>query len=205
MEVGAALLNSIYNNWHVLVNPSHKNPGALCITSLNPRHSKGIALEIRSAWNHVSYWRRGSAGSPADPVARQPILIKPKELEMTIQFNEENGGKLLVVHASGTLVKADYAQFVPEVERLIRQHGKLRLLFEMSDFHGWDVSAAWEDFKFGVEHFSDIERLAMVGEKQWQHGMAALCKPFMQAAIRYFDHTEAAEARQWLDEPEAPS
>ena len=119
---------------------------------------------------------------------------------MIIRINEEDGGRVLVVHASGKLVKADYEQFVPEIERLMRHHGKLRLLFVMNDFHGWDASAAWEDFKFGIEHFSDIERLAMIGEKQWQHGMAVLCKPFTKAAIRYFDHANAVEAHKWLAE-----
>ena len=119
---------------------------------------------------------------------------------MTMQFNEEDGGKVLAVQVSGKLVKADYDQFVPEVERLIRQHGKLRILFEMTGFHGWDVGAAWEDFKFGIEHFADIERLAMVGEKQWQHGMAVFCKPFTRATVHYFDHADAAEARKWLGE-----
>jgi hypothetical protein len=119
---------------------------------------------------------------------------------MPIQLNEKNGDKVLVVHVSGKLVKADYEHFVPEFERLLRQHGKLRLLFDMSGFHGWEVSAAWEDFKFGVEHFADIERLAMVGEKQWQRGMATFCKPFTKAMIRYFDHADAAKARTWLDE-----
>ncbi|BCB27442.1 hypothetical protein SKTS_23280 [Sulfurimicrobium lacus] len=119
---------------------------------------------------------------------------------MSMQLNEENGGKLLVVHVSGKLVKADYEQFVPAVERLVRQHGKLRILFDMTDFHGWEASAAWEDFKFGVEHFADIERIAMVGEKQWQHAMATFGKPFTKAKIRYFDHADAAEARKWVDE-----
>ncbi|MDI1293692.1 MAG: hypothetical protein PSV18_13235 [Methylobacter sp.] len=36
---------------------------------------------------------------------------------MSIQINEENGGKVLAIHVSGTLVKADYEQFVPEVDR----------------------------------------------------------------------------------------
>jgi hypothetical protein len=119
---------------------------------------------------------------------------------MTLQLTEEDGGKVVVVHVSGKLVKADYEHFVPEIERLVRRHGKLRLLFDMTDFRGWEASAAWEDFKFGVEHFADIERLAMVGEKPWQHGMAVFCKPFTTAAVRYFEHADAAEARKWLDE-----
>ena len=119
---------------------------------------------------------------------------------MTIQFTEENGGKLLVIHVSGKLVKADYEHFVPEFERLLQQHGKLRLLFDMTGFHGWDASAAWEDTKFGIKHFRDIERLAMVGEMRWQHGMAIFCKPFTTATVRYFDHADATEARKWLGE-----
>ena len=70
----------------------------------------------------------------------------------------------------------------------------------MTDFHGWDVSALWADTKFALKHFSDIERLAMVGDKKWEHGMATFCKPFTKATVRYFDHTDAAEARSWLAE-----
>ena len=119
---------------------------------------------------------------------------------MPIQLSEENGGKILVVNVSGMLSGADYGQFVPEFERLVDAHGKLRLLFDMTGFHGWDLGALWQDIKFSVKHFSDIERLAMVGEMKWQHGMALFCKPFTRASIRYFDRAKAAEARAWLDE-----
>lgn len=119
---------------------------------------------------------------------------------MPIQFNEENGGKVLVIQIIGKVVKADYQHFVPAFERLVLQHGKLRVLFDMTDFHGWDAGALWEDIKFDIKHFADIERLAMVGDKKWQQGMATFCKPFTKATIQYFDHTAAAEARKWLDE-----
>jgi hypothetical protein len=119
---------------------------------------------------------------------------------MPIQLTEENGGKILVVHVSGRLAAADYEHFVPEFERLVRQQGKLRVLFDMMGFDGWDAGALWEDVKFSVKHFADIERLAMIGDKKWEHGMAMFCKPFTKATIRYFNHDDAAAARQWLDE-----
>ena len=119
---------------------------------------------------------------------------------MPIQLNEENDGTMLVVQVTGKLVKTDYEQFVPEFESLVQQHGKLRVLFDMTGFHGWEAGALWEDTKFAIKHFADIERLAMVGEKKWQHGMATFCKPFTKAAIRYFDHTDGAAARKWLAE-----
>ena len=124
---------------------------------------------------------------------------------MPIQLDEQNGGKTLVVHVSGKLAKADYEHFVPEFDRLVRQHGKLRVLLDMTGFHGWQAGALWEDIKFDFKHFADIERLAMVGDKKWEQGMAAFCKPFTKATIRYFDHADAAEAGKWLGESENDS
>lgn len=118
---------------------------------------------------------------------------------MTVELREEAAGKNLVVRASGKLSKQDYERFLPEVERLIKAHGKLRILLELHDFHGWEASALWEDIKFDMKHFRDIERLAIVGETKWEAGMAAFCKPFTSATIKYFDHAKAAEAKTWLE------
>ena len=117
---------------------------------------------------------------------------------MPIQVNEESDGAVLAVHVSGKLVAADYEHFVPEFERLVLRNGKLRVLFDMTGFHGWTAGALWADTKFAMHHFRDIDRLAMVGEKKWQEGMATFCKPFTRATVRYFDHAAAAEARQCL-------
>lgn len=119
---------------------------------------------------------------------------------MPIQLSEESDGRILVIHVTGKLVKADYAQFVTEFERRLREVGRLRVLFDMTGFHGWDAGAAWEDIKFDVKHFADISRLAMVGDRKWQHGMAEFFSPFTKAATRYFDHAAIADARKWLSE-----
>ena len=94
---------------------------------------------------------------------------------------------------------ADYQQFAPQFELLVRQVGKLRVLLNLTDFHGWDIGALWDEIKLDVKHFADIERIAVVGDKKWQHGLATFFKPFTKAAIRYFDHADTAEARNWLE------
>jgi hypothetical protein len=125
---------------------------------------------------------------------------------MPIQLNAEDGWKVLVVRVSSKLEQADYEHLVPVFERLVQNHGKLRVLFDMVDFHGWEAGALWEDIKFDFKHFDHIERLALVGERKWQHGMASFCKAFTTATIQYFDHADAAAARNWLDEePESKS
>jgi hypothetical protein len=96
------------------------------------------------------------------------------------------------------VVKEDYENFVPEVDRQIARHGRVRMLMDMHDFHGWSAGAMWADTKFAVKHYRGIERLAIIGEKKWQRGMATFCKPFTKAEIRYFDHSQAEEVHEWL-------
>ena len=109
---------------------------------------------------------------------------------------------MLEVQVSGKLAHEDYLHFAPEFERLINKHGKLRVLFNMVDFHGWEAAALWDDIKFDLKHFSDIERLAMVGGKTWEKWMAGFCKPFTTAEVRFFDAAQSEDARTWLGRSE---
>ena len=109
-------------------------------------------------------------------------------------------GKLLHVKVTGKLTKDAYEAFAPVVDETIQEHGKVRILFEMHDFHGWTAGALWEDLKFDFKHWKDIERLAIVGESKWEAGMAVFCKPFTTAKIQYFDHAKLDEAKAWIAE-----
>jgi SpoIIAA-like len=119
---------------------------------------------------------------------------------MTVAIAELAEGKAIEVKIIGKLHKEDYEHFVPLIERLIGQFGKVRLLVEMHDFHGWDASALWQDLKFDMKHFKDIDRLALVGESKWEQGMATFCKPFTTAKIQYFDVSQSAAAKAWVVE-----
>lgn len=125
---------------------------------------------------------------------------------MPFEVHEKADGRILVVQAIGKLTKEDYQQFVPEVERLIGLRGPLRILFHLQDLHGWTIGAFWQDLKFTVKHSRHLARLAVVGDKAWEHGMAIVCRPFTMAKVRYFDKTEADQAEAWLqaDLPASP-
>ena len=115
-----------------------------------------------------------------------------------VDFAASTETNVVLLRVSGKLTTDDYEIFVPELEKWIERHGKIRILFDMVEFHGWTVSAAWEDLKLGFKHFSDIERIAMIGDKAWEHGMAAFCKPFTKAKVRYFDRADAEDAKAWI-------
>ncbi len=124
---------------------------------------------------------------------------------MTTQFSciELEGSSwenVLTMRLSGKLTKEDYERFVPEIERMMKAHDKVRILVSLEDFHGWTAAAAWEDTKFGMRHFSDIERIAIVGEEAWEKGMALLLKPFTKAKVKYFDASQMTAAKTWIME-----
>ena len=122
---------------------------------------------------------------------------------MPIKFQDENEGKVVAIQVNGKLTRADYVYFAPEIERLVRRNGKLRVLFDLAGFQGWEADALWAGVKFDLKHFADVERVAMIGGTSWEKGIVIFCKPFTQATIRYFDHAKIAEAREWLAEGSA--
>ncbi len=119
---------------------------------------------------------------------------------MAVELHEEADGKVLILTLSGKLTKEDYAHFTPAVEMAVKAHGKVRLLVRMHGFHGWTLGAMWEDVKFDLHHFSHIERLALVGDRKWEAGMAVFCKPFTAAEVQYFDECKADDASTWIRE-----
>jgi hypothetical protein len=110
------------------------------------------------------------------------------------------GDKMLGFKMSGKLHDEDYKKFVPLVDAAIAKDGKVRILAQFHDFHGWDAHALWDDIKFSTTHCTKIERIALVGEKKWEEWMAKVCKPFTMAKINYFDVSQIDAAKAWLAE-----
>lgn len=52
---------------------------------------------------------------------------------MAVEVHEEVRGKVVRIDLTGKLTKDDYAHFVPGLERVIQEHGKIRLLVTMKD------------------------------------------------------------------------
>lgn len=117
---------------------------------------------------------------------------------MAIQIDHQPDNNALRILATGQLTSDDYEKWVPELEKILKEYGKLKVLFEMRDFHGWDAGGLWEDIKFDAKHRNDVERLALVGERPWQKMMAPVCKPFTNAEVRAFTPAELSEAQRWI-------
>lgn len=79
----------------------------------------------------------------------------------------QSSGSVVGFKMSGKLHDEDYRQFVPLLEKTIKEHGKARLLAQFQDFHSWNLHALWGDIKFSTRHCTDVAQVALVGEKKW--------------------------------------
>lgn len=117
---------------------------------------------------------------------------------MPINIIENNAEDILELEATGKLAPSDFQGLDSTFQRFLKQQAKLRVLFRMRDFHGWQPAAFGDEVKFDLKHFHDIERLAMVGDKQWEKFLSVLSHAFTAAEVHYFDDSELAAARVWI-------
>jgi len=117
-----------------------------------------------------------------------------------IEVLSRGSGKVFGMRVSGKILHQDYQQFVPRLEKLIEEHGSIRCLVEMTDLHGMELRALWDEIKFDVRHSRQIERCAVVGDRAWEAWMTKLSRPiFFNAEIRFFDQGEREMAWEWIE------
>ena len=116
---------------------------------------------------------------------------------MSLVF-ENVEGNIVSIKATGRLTDDDYEAFVPRMESLIERWGRLRMLFDLDDFEGWDLASAWEELKFEARHRKDLKRVAVVGEKKWERWTTKLSKVFTGTDVRFFERAQEDEARTWI-------
>lgn len=111
---------------------------------------------------------------------------------------EPLGARGLELEIEDRLEKNDYLEFTPVAEAKIDEFGDINLLIRMSGFSGWSPAALWEDLKFDVRHYGDVDRLALVSASEDDEWMATVSKPFTRASVKHFVEDDLDRARRWI-------
>jgi len=117
---------------------------------------------------------------------------------MTVTMAQTVGSNVLEIGLGGTLTTADCEAVSRQIERMLREHLRLRLFVSVTRVVAF--AGCWDDVQYDAKRFKLVERVAMVGEPRWNAEMAAFAKAFPKAAIEYFPPNRAAEARGWITE-----
>jgi universal stress protein A len=115
-----------------------------------------------------------------------------------IHILPESMGSLICIKVSGKLTDAEYKNFIPKVESVINEFGAIKLYVDMLDMDGWEWRVAWDDFAFGIKHWNNFTKLALVGEKRWEKFSAQVADKINKAEVRFFDRKETTEALIWI-------
>jgi hypothetical protein len=93
----------------------------------------------------------------------------------------------------------DFRQLRPQIDSLISQHGKIRLLIDGSEFDGWDNIAAFQaHVGFIRSHQQKIERIAVIARHDWQHWVIGAVRMLLHPEVRAYDRNHENEALQWI-------
>jgi SpoIIAA-like len=109
-------------------------------------------------------------------------------------------GNIVAVLCTRRVTKADYdSVLIPAVVEALREHDKVRLYYETgADFAGFDLGAAWEDFKIGMENITRWERVAVVTDVEWIKHAVRIFSFLIPGVTKLFPRSEAAQARKWI-------
>lgn len=118
---------------------------------------------------------------------------------MPIQFSLEDGN-IGAFEISGTLGRDEFELAQNECEAAIHKVGSIKILAILKNFQGWEKASGWEDLSFAERNDTYIDKIAIVGEKQWEDLVYAFtAKGLRPVAIEYFDASQQDVARQWLN------
>lgn len=127
----------------------------------------------------------------------------PIEIDL-LNVDGETQPRVIRATVTGRLNESDFHALAPRIEALLETHASVRMLVQLSGFKGWSPGAAWEDAKLGLHHYADIDRLAVVGDREWEEWMTRFSRPFSLADIRFFEPSEMEKALTWITEPSQP-
>jgi len=119
---------------------------------------------------------------------------------LSIGIERVNGSFFLTLRAVGKLKHEDYEVINPMIDSALEgvKDPKIRALIDGSEFEGWELRAAWDDFRMGLKHGSQFEKIAIFGDSKWQEMAAKVGSWFVSGEVKYFE--ECDDALDWLNE-----
>lgn len=124
------------------------------------------------------------------------MTIKKHGLSIGIERVDERF--FLSMKVVGKLTHEDYQTITPMIDAALEgvSDPKVNVLIDGSEMEGWELRAAWDDFKMGLKHGSEFKKIAIVGNKKWQQNVAKMGGWFISGTVKYFESED--DALKWL-------
>ncbi len=119
---------------------------------------------------------------------------------LSIGIERVENNFFLSFKAIGKLSHQDYQVITPMIDAAMKKvpSAKIKALFDVTEMQGWELRAAWDDFKLGINHGSEFEKIAIYGNKHWQEIITNIGSWFISGEVEFFEDHQQAVA--WLNE-----
>lgn len=106
---------------------------------------------------------------------------------------------VVAIECVGKITAEDYRDvLIPEITKRLKANKTIRVLCVIGEgFEGYTPGAAWSDFTFGVSHWNQFERLAVVTDIGWIRDGIAMFTPIFHP-MRVFLNSDLAAAKHWI-------
>ncbi|MBS0271927.1 MAG: STAS/SEC14 domain-containing protein [Proteobacteria bacterium] len=122
-----------------------------------------------------------------------------------IQVSNKQNGKLVHLKYEGVVTHDDYQKIlIPKLKKAIKTSSPLRAFCDMRTFEKIESKAMLDDFKFGIHHIKNFERIATVGDQWWMSPLIKVSNLFLRKMeLKHFKSKEYKEAQKWLDKKQS--
>lgn len=121
---------------------------------------------------------------------------------ISIGINRVNDFFFMKIKINGTLTHEDYERMIPMLKSSIEgvKEPDVRVLIDATEFNGWELRAAWDDLKFGMEFRQIFTKIAIVGTSTIEEYAAKIGSWFMNGDMKFFESLD--NAYEWLNREE---
>lgn len=118
---------------------------------------------------------------------------------MSVKLIPHKPDNIIALDIEGWIDAEDMQYVVDLIETKLQQGKKLRIYAEVNRWTGMSLGAFIQDFRFSLQHLHDFEKEAIVSDRQWLEGLAALGNTlFSSIEVKHFTPDEKERALQWI-------
>ncbi len=118
---------------------------------------------------------------------------------LSIGIERVDDNFFMSLKATGKLTHDDYKTITPMIDSALEgiKEPKVKVLIDGTELEGWELRAAWDDFKLGLKHGNEFDKIAIYGNKNWQEIAAKVGSWFISGEVKYFENY--TDALAWLN------
>ncbi|MDB4918966.1 STAS/SEC14 domain-containing protein [Mucilaginibacter sp.] len=119
-----------------------------------------------------------------------------------LRYIKDLPSHVIGIHAVGEVSKDDYEKvFIPHLDELVERQGEINyLLILETDIGNFTAGAWWDDFKLGLKHFTQWNKIAVVTDQKAVEWFSDAFRLFIPGKSRGYPLAELDAAIKWVSE-----